>query len=78
VTGRCICVSARGLTKRYGRILAVDGLSFDVRPSVPCCPSALSLGSSPAATRVDLDADGQIKGCPDRVSARTDSPAGPG
>src|ERR1700678_2982869 len=25
-------IEARGLTKRYGRTVAVDGLSFDVRP----------------------------------------------
>ncbi len=27
-------IEARGLTKRYGRVLAVDGLTFDVRPGV--------------------------------------------
>jgi ABC-2 type transport system ATP-binding protein len=27
-------LEARGLTKRYGRVLAVDGLTFDVRPGV--------------------------------------------
>jgi ABC-2 type transport system ATP-binding protein len=27
-------IEARGLSKRYGRVLAVDGLSFDVRPGV--------------------------------------------
>jgi ABC-2 type transport system ATP-binding protein len=27
-------IEARGLTKRYGRVLAVDTLSFDVRPGV--------------------------------------------
>ena len=27
-------IEARGLTKRYGRVLAVDALSFDVRPGV--------------------------------------------
>src|SRR5215469_17262126 len=27
-------IEARGLTKRYGRVLAVDDLSFDVRPGV--------------------------------------------
>jgi ABC-2 type transport system ATP-binding protein len=27
-------IEARGLTKRYGRVLAVDKLSFDVRPGV--------------------------------------------
>jgi ABC-2 type transport system ATP-binding protein len=27
-------IEARGLTKRYGRVLAVDRLSFDVRPGV--------------------------------------------
>ena len=27
-------IEARGLTKRYGPVLAVDGLSFDVRPGV--------------------------------------------
>jgi ABC-2 type transport system ATP-binding protein len=27
-------IEVRGLTKRYGRVLAVDGLSFDVRPGV--------------------------------------------
>ena len=27
-------LEVRGLTKRYGRVLAVDALSFDVRPGV--------------------------------------------
>ncbi len=27
-------IEARSLSKRYGRVLAVDGLSFDVRPGV--------------------------------------------
>jgi ABC-2 type transport system ATP-binding protein len=27
-------IEARGLSKRYARVLAVDGLSFDVRPGV--------------------------------------------
>jgi ABC-2 type transport system ATP-binding protein len=27
-------IEARGLTKRYGRVLAVDALSFDVRPGI--------------------------------------------
>jgi ABC-2 type transport system ATP-binding protein len=27
-------IEVRGLTKRYGRVLAVDALSFDVRPGV--------------------------------------------
>ena len=27
-------IEARNLTKRYGRVLAVDALSFDVRPGV--------------------------------------------
>jgi ABC-2 type transport system ATP-binding protein len=27
-------VEARGLTKRYGRVLAIDALRFDVRPGV--------------------------------------------
>ncbi len=27
-------IQARGLSKRYGRVLAVDGLGFDVRPGV--------------------------------------------
>jgi ABC-2 type transport system ATP-binding protein len=27
-------IEARGLSKRYGRVLAADGLSFDVRPGV--------------------------------------------
>ena len=27
-------IEVRGLTKRYGQVLAVDTLSFDVRPGV--------------------------------------------
>ena len=27
-------IEARGLTKRYGPVLAVDALSFDIRPGV--------------------------------------------
>jgi ABC-2 type transport system ATP-binding protein len=27
-------IEVRGLTKRYGRVLAVDALGFDVRPGV--------------------------------------------
>jgi ABC-2 type transport system ATP-binding protein len=32
--GGFLMIEARGLTKRYGQVLAVDALSFDVRPGV--------------------------------------------
>src|SRR3954454_8093852 len=31
-TGEAVVIEVRGLTKRYGRTLAVDDLCFDVRP----------------------------------------------
>lgn len=45
-------IEARGLTKRYGRVLAVDGLSFDVRPGVVTgFPGPNGSGTTPQRSR---------------------------
>jgi ABC-2 type transport system ATP-binding protein len=41
-------IEARGLRKRYGKTVAVDGLAFDIRPGVV---TAFSAQTGPASRR---------------------------